>query len=171
MGDSTVYPNVENVRVLSWNVLAQQLTYNMEDGRRVSAFEQVKDEYLEWKHRAPLFKQEFFKRDDKTGELFWDVICMQEFTCHKELFEGQVDGYVGVLMENGNKWTNAIYYNPAKFTLKAQREAKYKDPQTGENQGQGFVSVQLQCKRSQISFHVYTTHLKAKKGFERVREN
>lgn len=94
------------------------MTYNMVEGRRVSAFEQVRDEYLEWKHRAPLFEQEFFKRDEKTGELFWDVICLQEFTCHKELFEAQQDSYSGVFMNNGDKWTNAIYYNPAKFTLK-----------------------------------------------------
>ena len=72
-------------------------------------------------------------------------------------------------MENGNKWTNAIYFNPAKFILTAKHEAKYKDESTGKDQGQGFVKAQLQCKQTEISFNVYTTHLKAKKGFEEMR--
>ena len=89
----TVVDNVttSSVRILTWNVLAQQLTFNMEDGKKVSAFEKVNDEYLDWKHRAQLFEQEFFKKDPVTGKLFWDVICLQEFTCHKELFDARIN--------------------------------------------------------------------------------
>lgn len=160
------------VRVLTWNVLAQQLTHNIVDGNRVSSFEKVPDEYLEWEHRKPLFEQEFFKRDQKTDELFWDVICMQEFTCHKELFEGrgEADRYESHIMQRKH-WTNAIYFNPAKFAVLGKEDVKYVDPETQAQQTQGFISVLLQCRKTLQKFYVYTTHLKAKKGFEIVREN
>ena len=72
------------MRVLHWNVLAQMLA---------DAFPKVAPLNLAWEHRKPLFEQEFFKtRPD--GELFWDVICLQEVDQHADLFEAH-GGYAG----------------------------------------------------------------------------
>ena len=67
------------MRVLHWNVLAQQLT-------GVEAFPLASEEVMTWEHRSELFKEEFFKKLD--GEnYFWDLICLQECDRHSELFE------------------------------------------------------------------------------------
>ena len=65
------------MRVLHWNVLAQQLS---------DAFPKVAPEYLTWEHRKPLFEQEFFKTRPN-GDPFWDVICLQEADLHADLIE------------------------------------------------------------------------------------
>ena len=54
-----------------------------------------------------------------------------------------IDVYVGTIMDNGDKWTNAIYYNPARFMRVSKDEQKYVDQETFANQGQGYVSVHL----------------------------
>ena len=73
-------------------------------------------------------------------------------------------------MDNGSKWTNAVLYNKAKFNEVSRNYMRYKDPQTGQEHPQSLVSVKIEDKMTDIRFSVFTTHLKAKRGFEQMRE-
>ena len=95
-----------NVRVLTWNVLAQKLS---------DSFPEVNPEHLQWEYRRALFKQEFFKTE-ADGELFWDIICLQEVDDHLDLFTGE--HWRGITMSHApDRHTNAIMFNPKKFRL------------------------------------------------------
>ena len=55
-----------NIRVLTWNVLSQQLA---------KGFDRVNPDVLTWQHRQELLSQALFRTTD-FGEPFWDVICL-----------------------------------------------------------------------------------------------
>ena len=46
----------------------------------------------------------------------------------------------------------------------------YTDPETGAEQNQQYMIRNLREKETGLEFAVFTTHLKAKKGFESMRE-
>ena len=46
----------------------------------------------------------------------------------------------------------------------------YTDPETGSEQNQQYMIRNLREKETGLEFAVFTTHLKAKKGFESMRE-
>ena len=144
------------VRVLHWNVLAQQLTEN--------SFPKVSEEHLSWDHRSKLFEEEFNKRTG-SGGYFWDVICIQECDKHVELFRNH-PVFAGAIMPKDGRATNGIFYNTAKFTCKTEISERYRDRETREDASQGFMSMVLEEKATGADFLIYTTHLKAKPGFE-----
>ena len=156
------HEGASNIRVLHWNVLAQQLCSK-------DAFPKVDSRVTDWNHRAELFKQEFFKVNFE-GTYEWDVICLQECDRHCELFDEQSQ-FKGGKFANGDKWAVAIYYNSQKFEEISVQTGRYTDPKNGKEQSQQYMIRNLREKESGIEFAVFTTHLKAKKGFEAVRES
>ena len=95
---------------------------------------------------------------------------MQECDRHSELFDEQTR-FVGGKMANGNKWSVAIYYNGDKYEQISVQMGRYTDPETGSEQSQQYMIRNLREIKTGLEFAVFTTHLKAKKGFEAMRES
>ena len=112
------------IRVLTWNVLAQQLT-GIAKGDSI-AFDRVNPAVLTWDHRKELLCQEFFKKD-ANDEPFWDVICLQEVDKHKELFMYETD-FAGSCVDKKDKWTDGIWYNTKKLREVEAWESSFTDP-------------------------------------------
>ena len=73
-------------------------------------------------------------------------------------------------MKKEGKPTNAIYYRKDKF--REQKEGlsvRYLDQETQKDASRGYLGKLLRHLETGITFYVFTTHLKAKIGFEEVR--
>ena len=93
------------------------------------------------------------------------MICIQECDKHIELFRNH-PVFAGAIMPKDGRPTNGIFYNTAKFTCKTEISERYRDRETREDASQGFMSMVLEEKATGADFLIYTTHLKAKPGFE-----
>ena len=158
--------NACRVKVMTWNVLAQKLCNGGPKG-----FCKVNEAFLTWEHRMPLFKQEILKRNND-GTPFWDIICMQEVDRHHEIF-GQEPRFSGTIMSTNEegRHTNAILFNQERFSFISRTESFYKDTKSGADASQGYISVLLKEKKTGVNFEIFTTHLKAKEGFEQIRDS
>ena len=64
-----------------------------------------------------------------------------------------------------------MYHNPRKLRVKNDFKKLYIEPETGKVQKMGYLAKTFEEIATGISFNVYNTHLKSKKGYELLREN
>ena len=81
------------------------------------------------------------------------------------------DKFVGTLLDPTLDWQIAMFHNPRKLRVKRKWKKKFVEPETGNEQESGYLAKTFEEIATGVSFNVYTTHLKSKKGFELMREN
>ena len=128
----------------------------------------MKPENLDWFHRKLLFEQ-VFNETDENGNLVLDFICLQEVDKHGEIFHNHPVYKGEVKMKDDGMMGCAIFYNSELYELIDMESVNFKDPETGKDQNQLYMFGTFRNKKWKHKIRVGTTHLKAKKGFEKVR--
>ena len=140
------------LRVLQWNVLADQLADN---------FPRVDRALLQWEGRFALMKAELTRANA-------DLLCLEEVD-HYADFESFLLplGYSGVYRQKEG-WHNdgtAIFLRTSKLTLETQHSAVFSG-----GKRQVYVSLLLRERQTSRQFVVIATHLKSGTRFESHRE-
>jgi len=103
-----------------------------------------------------------------TGELFWDVICLQEVSKIQEKIFAKEPNYACNYLDY-KKWKIALIYNKNKFSEVGSASWQYFDLEEGKSMKEGFISKKLQHKKTDITFFIYTTSLRAKREDHELR--
>lgn len=140
------------LRVLQWNVLADQLAEN---------FPRVDSSFLQWERRFTLIKAELTRANA-------DLLCLQEVD-HYSDFESFLLplGYSGVYRqkEGWHSDGTAIFLRNSKLSLENQHSAVF-----AGGKRQVYVSLLLRERQTNRQMVVIATHLKSGLAFESHRE-
>jgi len=156
------YTHTTHFSVMHWNVLADKFAVGDDLG-----FPYAEKKYLTWEYRLPLIKEEL-KRGDA------DIIGLAEVDRFSDFFEPYLKnlGYNGIYGRNvtgdesseKRKDAVALFYKTSKFELQQHQLITLEG-------GQKSIIVNLKEKDGgKNNVFVVMSHLKAKVGFEDVRE-
>eukprot|EP00817_Percolomonadidae_sp_ATCC50343_P000793 CAMPEP_0117428646 /NCGR_PEP_ID=MMETSP0758-20121206/8306_1 /TAXON_ID=63605 /ORGANISM="Percolomonas cosmopolitus, Strain AE-1 (ATCC 50343)" /LENGTH=295 /DNA_ID=CAMNT_0005215115 /DNA_START=11 /DNA_END=894 /DNA_ORIENTATION=- len=150
------------IRIMHWNVLANSLC-------SPKAFPHVIDNrVLEEEFRFKLIQQEIHMYNP-------DILCVVEMDCHERLSEKLKGRYACKFVQknypedevkNGRRDGCALFYDKDRFDLLSSQPLYYDKTK----QAQIALYVTLKDLHSKKTFHVLSTHLKAKIGHESRRE-
>lgn len=140
--------NPPDLKIMTWNSLADQLATD---------FPAVNPDFLKWDHRRDLILEEI----DRINS---DILLMQELDHYTDclLPHMKEKGFEGVFQQKSG-WHRdgiAIFYKSDKFTVLDNYLVNFPGSQ---------FAIGLKLQMQEHVFYVFTTHLKAKKEFDKER--
>lgn len=140
------------MRVMQWNMLADQLAEN---------FPRVNRDVLSWERRLELVKGEIERADA-------DLVCLEEVDNYADIESFLLPkGYEGVYRKKDgwHRDGTAIFVRSSQFLIESQHSAVFSG-----GKRQVYVSLLLRHKQTDMQFVVIATHLKSGVQFESHRE-